>query len=295
MSSSPLVEIDDVSVRYRIGRAGFRRSEHVHAVDHVSLTIDRGESLGLVGESGSGKSTLGRVLLRFVKPSGGRIRVGDHVVSDFGRRTPLEYRRLVQIVFQDPMQSLNPSMSVHDIVGEPLTIHHRLTGAKRSDRVAELLDQVGLGSHLLGRFPHEISGGQRQRVAIARALAPGPSLVVLDEPVSALDVSTQSQVISLLERLQRETDTAYLLIGHDLAVVRHACDRIAVMNRGRIVETGTSDEICDRPQHPYTALLLASVLDPDPVVQAQRRARRQAMVHQQFVTASEPSTLRSSP
>lgn len=278
MSPRPLVEIDDVSVSFPAARTGwFRRGPDVRAVDHVSLSIEPGESLGLVGESGSGKTTLGRTLLRFLRPDTGTIRVGDHVVTEFGRRTPLDYRRSVQIVFQDPIRSLNPSMSVHDIVAEPLKIHHDLTGAPQRDRVGELLDQVGLGGHLLGRYPHELSGGQRQRVSIARALAPGPDVVVLDEPVSALDVSTQSQVIGLLERLQRETGTTYLLIAHDLAVVRHACDRIAVMYRGRVVETGTADDICDRPQHPYTKLLLASVPDPDPVVQAQRRTRRQTL------------------
>lgn len=279
MTGRPLVDLDEVSVVFPTGRGGWRqRRRGLRAVDRVSLSIEPGESLGLVGESGSGKTTLGRVLLRFVEPAAGTVRVGDHVITNLGKRTPLSYRRFVQVVFQDPIQSLNPSMSVLDIVGEPLRIHHGLRGSAQRRRCIELLDQVGLGEHVLDRSPHELSGGQRQRVSIARALAPEPGLVVLDEPVSALDVSTQSQVIGLLERLQRDTGATFLLIAHDLAVVRHACDRIAVMYRGRIVETGTADEVCDNPQHPYTALLLASVPDPDPVVQGRRRAHRQDLM-----------------
>ncbi len=274
-----VLEIDDLSITFPGGR-GFlpwQRLPDVRAVQHVSLSIARGDTLGLVGESGSGKTTIGRAVLRFIRPRSGRIRVGDFDVTGFEGSVPRSFRRAVQVVFQDPVGSLNPSMVVGDIVGEPLRIHAGLSGAARQDRAGDLLEQVGLQRHHLNRYPHEFSGGQRQRIAVARALATDPDLLVLDEPVSALDVSTQSQVINLLERLQRETSAAYLFIAHDLAVVRHVCNRIAVMYHSRIVETGPSDGICDAPAHPYTELLLASIPDPDPEVQTGRSARRRAL------------------
>jgi oligopeptide/dipeptide ABC transporter ATP-binding protein len=274
-----VLEIQDLSVTFPGGRGlmPWQRLPDVRAVQNVSLSIARGDTLGLVGESGSGKTTIGRAVLRFISPCAGRIRVGDFEVTEFGRKVPRSFRRAVQVVFQDPVGSLNPSMVVGDIVGEPLRIHSGLTGAALLQRAGELLEQVGLQRHHLNRYPYEFSGGQRQRIAVARALATEPDLLVLDEPVSALDVSTQSQVINLLERLQRETDAAYLFIAHDLAVVRHVCNRIAVMYHSRIVESGPSEAICEEPAHPYTELLLASIPDPDPEVQAGRSVRRREL------------------
>ena len=277
--SAPLLDIDDLTIVFGGGRGAlpWQKLPDVRAVQHVSLQIDAGDTLGLVGESGSGKTTLGRAVLRFLRPQSGSIRLGDFDVTGFGRGAPVEYRKVVQVVFQDPVGSLNPSMLVGSIIAEPLRIHFGMDSAAARERAAELLTQVGLQRHHLTRYPHEFSGGQRQRIAVARALATEPDLLVLDEPVSALDVSTQSQVINLLERLQRETGMAYLFIAHDLAVVRHTCRRIAVMYHSRIVELGESDDICERPAHPYTDLLLASIPDPDPAVQHVKSQRRREL------------------
>ncbi len=258
-------------------------------MQHASIRVDAGETVGLVGESGSGKTTIGRAILHFLEPTSGSIKLGEFDVTDFGSKAPAAYRRAVQVVFQDPVGSLNPSMVVGEIIGEPLTLHFGLKGDDRDQRAGELLEQVGLQRHHLDRYPYEFSGGQRQRIAIARALATEPELLVLDEPVSALDVSTQSSVINLLEHLQRETGAAYLFIAHDLAVVRHVCQRIAVMYHSRIVEEGPSDEICERPRHPYTRLLLASIPDPDPVVQATKsRIRRELAVGDAGASGNPP-------
>lgn len=277
--SAPLLEIDDVTIVFPGGRGAlpWQTLPDVRAVQHVSLSIEAGDTLGLVGESGSGKTTLGRAVLRFLRPEAGTIRLGPFDVTGFGRNVPVEYRKTVQVVFQDPVGSLNPSMLVGSIIAEPLRIHFGMNTTTARDRAAELLELVGLQRHHLDRYPHEFSGGQRQRIAVARALATEPDLLVLDEPVSALDVSTQSQVINLLERLQRETGTAYLFIAHDLAVVRHTCHRIAVMYHSRITELGDSDDICERPTHPYTELLLASIPDPDPAVQHLKSQRRRKL------------------
>lgn len=246
--------------------------------------------MGLVGESGSGKSTIGRAILRLVTPESGTIQLGDYAVTGFGRREPKGFRQTVQAVFQDPVASLNPTMVVADIVGEPLSLHYGTTGDDRKLRVKELLEQVGLRPEHADRYPHEFSGGQRQRIAIARALATSPDLVVLDEPVSALDVSTQSQVINLLEDLQQQTGVAYLMVAHDLSVVRHVCERILVMYRSRIVEEGPADRVCEQPAHPYTELLLASIPDPDPVVQRRHRSRRRELaVEGRSGSAGQPS------
>ena len=277
--SEPLLEIEDVTITFPGGRGAWpwQRRPDVRAVQEASLSIEPGETLGLVGESGSGKTTIGRAILSFLRPASGRIRLGEFDVTSFGRRAPAAYRRAVQVVFQDPVGSLNPSMVVGDIIGEPLKLHFGLGEAERRERTGELLEQVGMERHHLERYPYEFSGGQRQRIAVARALATGPDLMVLDEPVSALDVSTQSQVINLFEHLQDETGAAYLFIAHDLAVVRHISDRIAVMYHSRIVETGPADEVCENPRHPYTQLLLASIPDPDPIVQPARSAQRRAL------------------
>ncbi len=277
--TEPMLEISDLTITFPGGKGQlpWQRQPDVRAVQGASLSIAPGETLGLVGESGSGKTTIGRAILRFIKPSGGAIRLGEFDVTQFGRSVPPEYRRAVQVVFQDPVGSLNPSMVVGDIIGEPLQIHFGLDSDARERRAGDLLEQVGLERHHLDRYPYEFSGGQRQRIAVARALATEPQLLVLDEPVSALDTSTQSQVINLLDALQAETGAAYLFIAHDLAVVRHISDRIAVMYHSRIVEQGPADQVCEQPRHPYTELLLASIPDPAPVVQPAKSKRRREL------------------
>jgi len=243
----------------------------VRAVDEVSLRIEAGRTLGLVGESGSGKSTLARLVLRLIDPTSGTIVVDGKDITSLRGPTLRRHRETMQLVFQDPYSSLDPRQSIADIVGEPLAIHTSLSRAERQQRVVQLLAQVGLGSHVISRQPHEFSGGQRQRIAIARALALEPRLLVCDEPVSALDVSTQSQVINLLTELQDELGVAYLFIAHDLSIVRHISDRIAVMYLGQIVEEGDADEVYERPTHPYTAALLSSIPVPDPARQHERK------------------------
>lgn len=242
----------------------------VHAVDGVDLQVTAGSTLGLVGESGSGKSTLARLVLRLIEPSAGKVLVEGVDTTALGGAALRRHRACMQMVFQDPYSSLDPRQSIADIVGEPLAIHQRLSRRQRDERVVELLAHVGLGSHALSRQPHEFSGGQRQRIAIARALALEPALLVCDEPVSALDVSTQSQVINLLSDLQDRLGLAYLFIAHDLSVVRHISDRIAVMYLGRIVEEGSAEEVYLRPTHPYTAALLSAIPVPDPGSQHRR-------------------------
>ena len=274
---SAALEVDDLHVRFPI-KAGFmgRASYVVNAVNGVSFDIAEGETLGMVGESGSGKSTIGRALLRLVDAADGDIRLmGRDVRAARGRM--LDFRRDLQVIFQDPYSSLNPAKVIADIVGEPLTIHHGLKGRQRNERVAALLERVGLAGHQLERYPAEFSGGQRQRIAIARALALEPKVIVCDEPVSALDVSTQSQVINLLEELQASLGIAYLFIAHDLSVVRHISDRIAVMYLGRMVELGPTERVFDDPQHPYTQTLLMSVPIANAREQKARKAARRAI------------------
>lgn len=263
MSAEPVLQIDDLHVRFT-RRTGWRSRHVVDAVDGVSLTLHRGETLGLVGESGCGKSTLVRTVFGLHAPAAGDIRILGHRIDDL---PPLQRRRLrnrVQLVFQDPYSSLDPRLSVHDIVAEPLTI----VGRYSKDRVVELLESVGIGTESLRRTPSQFSGGQRQRIGIARALALEPEVLVLDEPVSALDVSVQAQVINLLQDLQKAHALSYLFIAHDLSVVRHLSDRVAVMRQGRIVEIGERDQIFDRPQHEYTRTLLAAIPIPDPRLRA---------------------------
>ncbi len=271
VSGPPLVEVEHLVKHFPIRRGYFgKRVEGVvHAVDDVSFTLDREETLGLVGESGCGKSTTGRLVLRLLDPTSGAIRVDGRPVESLGGRELRDLRRRMQIVFQDPYASLNPRMRVQDILGEPLQIQGR-RGEVR-ERVPELLDMVGLGEEHANRFPHEFSGGQRQRIGIARALALEPDVVVLDEPVSALDVSIQAQVLNLLARLQEELSLAFLFIAHDLSVVRHISDRVAVMYLGKIVETGPANDIYDRAGHPYTQALLSAVPEPDPALERERQ------------------------
>lgn len=256
------------------GRGVMRRSMGtVKAVDGVDLTIRRGETVGLVGESGCGKSTLARLLLALDRPTSGSVEVNGTDVFGLGRRQLRGFRRHVQIVLQDPYTALNPRQTVADIVGEPFDIHPELRPPGGRDRaVRALLDRVGLNADQLDRYPHQFSGGQRQRIGIARAIALRPDLLVLDEPVSALDVSVQAQVLNLLRDLQREFGLAFLFISHDLGVVRHVADRVCVMYLGRLVETGTHEQVHDHPTHPYTQALLSAVAEPSE--SGDRRARR---------------------
>ncbi len=271
---TPLLQVDRVTKNFqrRGGRFGMRVSQ-VRAVDDVSLELREGETLGLVGETGSGKSTLGRLVLRLVEPSAGRILLAGRDITMLPRRAVRALRRDVQMVFQDPYGSLDPRMSVGALIAEPMVVHG-IAKADRRERVQDIVHRVGLDRRHLDRYPHEFSGGQRQRIGIARAMAVSPRLLVLDEPVSALDVSIQAQIINLLRVLQREQGLAYLFIAHDLAVVRHVSDRVAVMYLGRIVETGPRDAIYARPLHPYTVTLLSAVPLADPV---RERSRRRVM------------------
>jgi oligopeptide transport system ATP-binding protein len=260
-----LLEVSDLTKHYPV-RSGILRRKvgTVHAVDGVSFALGVGETLGLVGESGCGKSTVARSILRLVEPTSGSIRLNGLDITHLRKADLRPHRRSMQIVFQDPFASLNPRMTAGDIVGEPLSVHGMATGNKKRERIAELFEQVGLRPDQMQNYPHQFSGGQRQRICIARALSLGPSLIVCDEPVSALDVSIQAQVINLLIDLQRKHDFSYLFIAHDLAVVAHISHRVAVMYLGRIVEIAEKSELFANPRHPYSHALLASVPVADP-------------------------------
>jgi oligopeptide/dipeptide ABC transporter ATP-binding protein len=267
----PLVEARGLVKHFRLGGGFLGRSRDVvRAVEDVSLTVHAGETLGVVGESGCGKSTLGRLLLRLLEPTAGEVVFDGRPLAGLPARELRRLRREMQIVFQDPYGSLDPRMRVGAIVAEGIEIHGIARGAEKQQMVARLLSEVGLGPEHASRYPHEFSGGQRQRIGIARALAVGPRFLVCDEPVSALDVSVQAQVINLLADLQAKHELAYLFVAHDLRVVAHLSHRIAVMYLGRIVEVGTTDRIVSEPHHPYTRALLSAVPEPDP----ERREKR---------------------
>jgi oligopeptide transport system ATP-binding protein len=248
----------------------FRPASAVRAVDDVTFAIEAGETFGLVGESGSGKTTTGRCILRLIEPTSGEIEFKGEDLLRFDRQRMRQARRDLQIVFQDPYSSLNPRMRVGDIVEEPLIIHRAGNKAQRKDRVAELFQLVGLDPSHAARYPHQFSGGQRQRIGLARALALNPSLIIADEPVSALDVSVQAQVVNLLMELQERLNLTYLFIAHDLRLVRHICERVAVMYRGRIVEMGATESLFQSAAHPYTRALLSAIPVPDPSAVRQR-------------------------
>ena len=268
MSERPLVEVKHLKQYFPI-RTGFFETTPLKAVDDISFYVNEGETLGLVGESGCGKTTAGRTLLHLYKPTAGEIYYDGNLITE---KNIKNYRKQMQIVFQDPYSSLDPRMTVADIVGEAMDIHHLYSSkTERKEKIRELMDLVGLNSEQANRYAHEFSGGQRQRIGIARALAVDPKFIVCDEPVSALDVSIQAQIINTFEDLQKKLDIAYLFIAHDLLVVRHMSNRIAVMYLGRIVETADADEVCDHPQHPYTVSLMSAVPVPDPKIAHSRQ------------------------
>ncbi|MBO55632.1 MAG: peptide ABC transporter substrate-binding protein [Dehalococcoidia bacterium] len=268
-----LVEVNNLKMHFPVtsGLLFQREVAQVKAVDGVSFSIRKGETLGLVGESGCGKTTTGRCILQLYKPTDGEVIFEGTDLTKLGNRQMRQMRRQMQIIFQDPFSSLNPRMTAGDIIGEPLVVHGLVkNGQEKREKVRKLLDDVGLHPYMADRFPHEFSGGQRQRIGVARALSVEPKLIVCDEPVSALDVSIQAQVINLLEELQEQYDLTFLFIAHDLSVVRHISDRVAVMYLGKVVEIADRNEIYQNPLHPYTKALLSAVPIPDPVIDAQR-------------------------
>ena len=276
--SEPLVRAVGIRKEFRTGGDMFRRPQITHALRGVDLDIHRGETVALVGESGSGKSTSGRILLRLLDPSSGTVHFDGIDLFSLKREPLRQLRRRMQIVFQDPYGSLNPRMRIGTAVGEPLEIHRLASGDALRTRVGELFEEVGLDPSYVGRYPHELSGGQRQRVGIARALAVSPHFVVLDEPVSALDVSVQAQVLNLLAELRDHRALTYLFITHDLAVVRHLATRVVVMYRGRVMETAPVAALYESPAHPYTTALLDAVPVPDPAVARERLALTEAAI-----------------
>jgi oligopeptide transport system ATP-binding protein len=263
--TQPLLKVEGLKKHFRVRKALLsRNAQYVQAVDGVSFHINAGETLSLVGESGCGKSTIGRMIMKLIEPTAGAIYVNGRDIAPLSRRQMKPYRKQMQIIFQDPFSSLNPRMSAGDIVGEPLLVHGIADETERARRVAELFSRVGLRPDQMARYPHEFSGGQRQRIGIARALALGPSLIIGDEPVSALDVSVQAQVINLMTDLQDEFGLSYLFIAHDLSVVKHISHRVAVMYLGHLVELADRNELFSTPLHPYTEALLSAVPLPNP-------------------------------
>ena len=288
IDSKPLVDIRGLKKHFVKERNVWGKATDVlRAVDGVSFDIRKGETFGLVGESGSGKSTVGRCLLRLYDYTGGEVRFDGQDLSRLGEKQLKPFRRRIQSIFQDPYSSLNPGMNVLDLIGEPMNIHGLYRDAdERKEVISSLLEKVGLKREHLTRYPHEFSGGQRQRISIARALSVRPEFVVCDEPISALDVSVQAQVVNMLEDLQNEFGLTYLFIAHDLSMVRHISDRIGVMYRGRLVEVADSDELYENPLHPYTQALLSAIPIPDP------HAENRRIVYEAHDWAGEPEELR---
>ena len=270
LSVDNLISISDLQVHYRMGKRPLSASKTVKAVDGVSLDIKKGETLGLVGESGCGKSTLGKAILRLVEPTGGHVLHNGTDIARLSSSEMRERRKQLQIIFQDPYSSLNPRMPVGRIVGEPIRTFGIARGRAVEEMAGDLMESVGLSRRFMGRYPHEFSGGQRQRVGIARALATGPEFIVADEPISALDVSIQAQIMNLMKRLQDEKNLTYLFISHDLRAVRHLSDRVAVMYLGKIVELASGKSVCSDPLMPYTRALISAVPVPDPEIEIRR-------------------------
>src|SRR6184192_1250626 len=273
VASKTLIDVRDLKMHFPLTRGIIfqRVVGHVRAVDGVSFSIERGQTLGLVGESGSGKTTIGRTIVRLYKPTAGQILFGDKDLATMGGEELRLARQRVQMVFQDPFASLNPRYTIGSLISEPMHIYKVASRAEIRERTTELLRVVGLRPEYIDRYPHEFSGGQRQRIAVARALSINPEFVIADEPVSALDVSVRAQVLNLLQRLQKQFDLTYLFVSHDLSVVRHVADRIAVMYLGKIVELADRDELYASPKHPYTQALLSAVPIPDPQIEKRRR------------------------
>lgn len=264
-----LISIQNLQVHYKVGGGLFKETKHVKAVDGVSLDIKKGETLGLVGESGCGKSTLGKALLRLTEPTGGKVIYHGNDLANLSQSAMREQRKNLQMIFQDPYASLNPRMTVGQIIGEPIKTFG-LTKGNVEEQVQQLMETVGLNRRFIKRYPHEFSGGQRQRIGIARALAVDPEFIVADEPISALDVSIQAQIMNLMNRLQDEKNLTYLFISHDLRAIRHVSDRVAVMYLGKIVELGNAKEVYREPLMPYTKALISAVPIPDPQIEAKR-------------------------
>jgi oligopeptide transport system ATP-binding protein len=288
--SQPLVSVQNLVKHFPVTRGIIiqRQVGAVRAVDGISFDIQQGDTLGLVGESGCGKTTAGRTILGLYTPTSGKVRIETHEVQAIKGDQPLALRRKAQIIFQDPFASLNPRWTVNSIISEPLRVHNLLPSEKeRTERVKELLELVGLNARHVNRFPHEFSGGQRQRIGIARALASEPMFIVCDEPISALDVSIQAQVVNLLEDLQEQFKLTYLFIAHDLSMVRHICDRVAVMYLGVLVELAEKDDLYEHPLHPYTQALLSAVPIPDP--------RKDRARHRTILSGDVPSPLNPPP
>ena len=265
-NADTIMEVTDL---YKFFKAG--RKQTLKAVDHVSVSIKRGETLGLVGESGCGKTTCGRTMMKLYEPTSGKVVFDGKDISTLKGKDLLEFRKNVQIIFQDPYASLDPRMTIGEIISEGMDVHFKLTDKEKNDKVAELLNKVGLSADYANRFAHELSGGQRQRVGIARALAVEPKFIVCDEPISALDVSIQAQVVNLLIKLQREFGLTYLFISHDLSMVKHISDRVGVMYLGSMVELASNHDLYDRPLHPYTQALISAIPTADPDVEATRQ------------------------
>ncbi|KAA5540933.1 ATP-binding cassette domain-containing protein [Roseiconus nitratireducens] len=275
-TNTPLLSVRDLCVHFPFSRGSMLRPEHgvIRAVDGLSFQIAQGETLALVGESGCGKSTTARAIINLVHPTSGSVRLRGVEIAGLSDREMMPHRRVVQMVFQDPFASLNPRMTVGSIIGEPLAVHRLASGKDRKLEVLRLMDLVGLNPRFLNRYPHEFSGGQRQRIGIARALAVQPELILCDEPVSALDVSIQAQIVNLLMDLQQKLGLSYLFIAHDLSVVRHIATRVGVMYLGRLAEIGDAASVYAHPTHPYTEALLSAVPVPDPVLAATRQRIR---------------------
>ena len=268
--TEPVIRVEGLEKHFQIRTGSLGRKALIHAVNGVTLEIAKGETLGIVGESGCGKSTLGRTILKVWEPDAGRIWCDGTDITGLSRHQMRPWRRCMQMIFQDPYASLNPRFTVGELIAEPMEIYRTHGESEQRERVQELLETVGLKPDHIRRYPHEFSGGQRQRIGIARALALEPEFIVCDEPISALDVSIQAQIVSLLERIQDEKGLSYLFIAHDLTMVRHISHRIGVMYMGGLVEIGPADEICEHPIHPYTKLLMSAIPIPDPI-----QARRQ--------------------